>query len=171
MDAEDEPDRHSGVHALILVIMHPNSTFEEEEDEMVLNRGNKGLRELMTIRNKVSTLKEAPKSQVPATLPPHPLLPLTDLGLHTIPNLKKKRPVQELKEGEVALQKGTKQQKVAKNLRDKRSTSVDSREEQTLAKVRLQQRTWSPRLEVDGAAIPLKCLCQGVPKSSFCIYS
>ena len=31
---------------------------------------------------------------------------------------------------------------------------MDSREEQTLAEVRTQQRTWSPRLEVDGAAIP-----------------
>ena len=34
-------------------------------------------------------------------------------------------------------------------------TPMDSREEQTLAKVVWPQyRTWSPRLEVDGAAIP-----------------
>ena len=62
--------------------------------------------------------------------------------------------MQELEEGEVALQKDTKQQKVAKDPRDKRSTFVDNLEEQTLAKVRLQQRTWSPWPEVDGAAIP-----------------
>ena len=31
---------------------------------------------------------------------------------------------------------------------------MDSREEQNLAKVCLQQRIWSPWLEVDGAAIP-----------------
>ena len=140
-DAEDEPDRHSGVHTLILVITCPNSTLEEEEDKMALNWGNKGLRGLMAARKKGSTLKEAPKSQVPPTLPPPPPLPLTDLILHAIPNLKKKRLVQELEEGEVALQKDTKQQKVAKDPRDKRSTFVDSREEQTLAKVRLQRRT------------------------------
>ena len=74
-----------------------------------------------------STLKEIPKSQVPLTFPPPPPLPPTNLGLHTIPNLKKKRPVQELEEGEVAPQKGTKQQKMAKDPRDKRATSVDSR--------------------------------------------
>ena len=31
---------------------------------------------------------------------------------------------------------------------------MDSREEQARADVRLLQHTWSPRLEVDGAAIP-----------------
>ena len=51
-------------------------------------------------------------------------------------------------------QKGTKQQKIAKNPKDKRSSSVDSREEQNLAEVHLPQRVWSPRLEVDGATIP-----------------
>ena len=53
----------------------------------------------------------------------------------------------------MALQKGTKQQKMAKNPRDKRATSVDSREEQIGAQVRLQHHTWSPRLEVDRVAI------------------
>jgi len=31
---------------------------------------------------------------------------------------------------------------------------VDNREEQNLAEVRLPQHVWSPRLEVDGVAIP-----------------
>ena len=101
-DAEDEPDRHSGVHTLILVITCPNSTLEEEEDKMALNRRSKSLRDLMTARNKGSTLKEVLKSQVSPTLPPPTLLLLTNLGLHVVPNLKKKRPVQEIKEGEVA---------------------------------------------------------------------
>jgi len=90
------------------VIARPNNTSEEEEYKMALNRGNNGLRDLMAARNKGSTSKEAPKSQVPPNLPPPSTPPPTDLGLHAISNLKKKRPVQELEEGEVALQKGTK---------------------------------------------------------------
>ena len=136
-NVKEETKRHSGVHASILVIAHLDSTFEEEEDDMALNRGNKSLRDLMAIGNKGSTSQEVPKSQVSPTLPPPPPLPSTDLGLHVIPNLKKKRLVQEFEEGEVALQKGTKQQKTAKGPKDKRSTSMDSWEEQNLVEVRL----------------------------------
>ena len=39
------------------------------------------------------------------------------------------RPDHELKEGELAPRKDNKQQKVAKDRRDKRGTSVDSRDE------------------------------------------
>ena len=60
-DAE-ETNRHSGVHALILVIARPDSTSEEEEDEMALNRGNKSLKVLMATRNKGPTSQEVPKS-------------------------------------------------------------------------------------------------------------
>ena len=77
------------------------------------------------------------KSKVPPTLPFPPLLPHTDLGLHTIPNPKKKRLVQELEEWKVAPQKGTKQQKMAKDPKDKRSTSMDNQEKKNLAEVRL----------------------------------
>ena len=90
------------------MITHLYSTSEEEEDEMALNQGNKGLKELIATRNRGLTSKEVPLSQVPPTLPPFPPLPLTDLRLHAIPNLKKKRLVQELEKGEVAPQKGTK---------------------------------------------------------------
>ena len=55
-------------------------------------------------------------------------------------DLKKKRPIQEIEEGELLPQKGRKQQKTAKDPKDKRSSSVDSREEQKLAEVRLPQR-------------------------------
>ena len=88
---------------------------------MTLNKGNKSLRELMASRGKGSTLKEATKSQIPSNLlPPPPQIP-TDLGLKLILDLKKKRPIKVLEEGEVVPQKGTKQQKVAKDARDKRS--------------------------------------------------
>ena len=105
-NAEDDSDRYLSVHALILVIAHPDGTSEEEVDEMALSRGNKSLRDLIATRIKGSTSQEVPKSQVSLTLPPPSS---TDLGLHAIPNLKKKRPVQELEEGDVTLQKGTKQ--------------------------------------------------------------
>ena len=68
-----------------------------------------------------------------------------------MPNLRKRRPDHELKEGELASRKDNKQQKVAKDLRDKRGTSVDSRDE---AEVGWPQRTWAPRLEMEGAPIP-----------------
>ena len=55
----------------------------------------------------------------------------------------------------MAPKKGMKKHKTTKDPKDKRSFSVDSREEQTLAEVvRPQYRTWSPRLEVDGATFP-----------------
>ena len=68
-DAEGESDRNSSVHTLILVIARSNNSFDEEEDSMALNKGNKSLRELMAARGKESTSKAAPKSKVP---PPPP---------------------------------------------------------------------------------------------------
>ena len=105
---------------------------------MTLNRGNKSLRDLMVARKKGLTSQEVPSSSHSSPFSP---LPPTNLGLHTIPNLKKKRLVQELEEWEVASQKGIKQQKMAKDPKDKRSTSVDSRDEQNLANVCLQHYT------------------------------
>ena len=76
---------------------------------MTLNRENKGLRKLVAARNKGPTSKEVLKSQVPPVLPPPPPLPPTNLRPHAILNLKKKRPMQEIEEREVAPQKGAKQ--------------------------------------------------------------
>ena len=78
-----------------------------------------------------------------------------------MPNLKKRRPDHELEEGEVAHRKDNKQQKVDKNPRDKRSASVDSREE---AEVRRPQRTWAPRIEMEGAPIPYDALIWDVQR-------
>ena len=47
-----------------------------------------------------------------------------------------------------------KQQKVTPDARDRRSQSVDSREEKNRAYIRIIQCTWSPWLEVDEAPIP-----------------
>lgn len=107
-NAEDKPDRHSNVHVLILVTSLLENTSREEEGEMALNRGNKSLKDLMAIKGKVSTSKEATKSQVPSTLPSPPPPPPTDLGPKAILDLKKKMPLQELEEGEVGPRKGSK---------------------------------------------------------------
>ena len=47
---------------------------------------------------------------------------------------------------------------MAKDPWEKRSNSVDSREEQNRADVRIPQCTWSPQLEVDVIAIPWNAL-------------
>jgi len=48
-------------------------------------------------------------------------------------------------------QKGSKQQKKAKDPKDKRAKSVESQDE---AEVHRGQCSWAPRLEVEGAPIP-----------------
>ena len=85
-----------------------------------------GLRGLLASRNKGGSSKEAPKTQ-PSTIPAAP--PPTDLGLLAMPNLKKRRPDQELEEGELIPRKENKQQKMAKDPKDRRGPSVESRDE------------------------------------------
>ena len=94
-----------------------------------------GLKGLLASRNKGGSSKEAPKTQ-PTVIPPPP--PPTDLGLLAMSNLKKRRPDQELEEGELIPRKENKQQKMAKDPRDRRGPSVEGRDE----------------AEMDGAAIP-----------------
>ena len=80
-----------------------------------------------------------------------------------MPNLKKRRPDHELEEGEVAPRKDNKQQKVAKDPRERRGASVDSREE---AEVCQPQRTWAPHLEIEGAPIPYDASIWGCAERS-----
>ena len=117
----------SATHFLRLIIAQVDTSSEEEERMDLKQR--KGLKGLLADRNKWSTSKEVPKTQVPTNLPPPLPPPFIDLGLLTIPNLKKKRPMQDLEEGEVAPQKGSKQQRTTKNPKDKRATFVESRDE------------------------------------------
>ena len=84
-----------------------------------------GLRRLLA-RNKGGSSKEAPKTQpLEIHVPPPP----TDPGLLPMPNLKKRRPDQGLEEGELAPRKENKQQKTTRDPRDKKGSSVDSKEE------------------------------------------
>ena len=153
-DAEGELDRNSAICISPLVIACSDDSSSDEVDNMASNKGNKSLGELMAARGKGSTSKAPPKSQVPSNLPLAPPQVPANLGLKVNLDLKKKRPVESLEEGEVGPYHGTKQQKVTREPRDKRAPSVESYDELERVKVRVTQCTWSLRLELDGAPIP-----------------
>ena len=148
LDSEAESDRLSTAH-------QPGQTtaFVEtssEEVEIMDLKKRPSLRGLIANSGKGATSPEAPKTQTSTHLPLPPPPPPIDQGLHVNPDPKKKRPPQELEEGEMPPQRGAKQQKT-KDPRDKRSKSVESRDD---IEIRCQQRTWTPMIEMDGASIP-----------------
>ncbi|XP_065628934.1 uncharacterized protein LOC136067264 [Quercus suber] len=112
------------------------------------------LRDLMKNRGKRVEPKGTGTSQPAVSLPPPPPQVPVDLGLKPLPNPKKKRPLADNEEREVAPPKGTKRQKVVKDHRSKRASSTESREDAFVPDVRQGPRTWSPKLELDGAPIP-----------------
>ena len=157
LDSETESVNLFSVHPKQLIITRVDSESEEKEEQMDQKK-RPGLKGLLASRNKGGSSKEAPKTQPPVIPPP---LPPIDLGLLAVPNLKKRRPDQELEEGELAPQKKNKQQKVAKDPRDKKGNFVDNRDE---AEVRQLQRTSAPGLEMEGAAIPYDTLIWDAPR-------
>ena len=78
-----------------------------------------------------------------------------------MPNLKKRRPDQGLEEGELVPRKENKQQKITRDPRDKRGSSVDSRDE---VEVHRPQWPCAPQLEMDGAAIPYNASIWDAPR-------
>ena len=146
-DSETESVNLSFVYPKQLVITQIDLESEEEEEEMDQKK-RPGLKGLLASKNKGGSSKEVPKTQPPA-IPPPPRP--TDLGLQAMPNFKKRRPGHELEEGELVSWKDNKQQKVAKDPRDKKGAFVNSRDE---VEVRRPQRTWAPRIEMEGAPIP-----------------
>ena len=96
-DTEGELDKTSSVRTLGLIFAKIDDSSKEEEEKMSLNP-RKCLKDLLTRRNKRLSSKEALKFQPPTSLPP----PVT--SLLPIPNLKKKRKEQEMKEGKVVHQ-------------------------------------------------------------------
>ena len=93
------------------------------------------LRDLMKSRNRKFGTKETGTSQPTLSLPPPPPQVPSDLGLKPLPDLKKKRPLTDNEEREVAPPKGPKQQKVVKDHRSKRASSTESRDDSLLADV------------------------------------
>ena len=124
-DFETESVNLSSVYPKQLIITQVDSESEEEEEQMDQKKWP-SLKGLLASRNKGGSSKEAPKTQ-PLAIPAPP--PPTNLGLLAMPNMKKRRPDQELEEGELVPRKENKQQKMTKDPKDKRGNSVDSRGE------------------------------------------
>ena len=114
----------SSIHPRQLIITQIDSKSEEEEEQM--DQKKRPCLKGLLAKNKGGSSKEAPKTQPPEIPAPSPP---TDPGLLAMPNLKKRRPDQGLEEGELVPQKENKQQKTTKDLRDKRGSSIDSRDE------------------------------------------
>ena len=107
LDSETESDKLSTTHQ-----PGQTATFAKtssEETEVMDLKKRPSLRGLMANRGKGATPPKAPKTQTSANLPPPPPLPPVDQGPHVNPDSKKKRPLQELEEGEMPSQKGAKQ--------------------------------------------------------------
>ena len=111
------------------------------------------LRELMKSRNKAPSAQDKNKSKPPVNPPSPPPQLLANLGLKPNPDLRRKRHIEALEEGEIVPSKGSKQSRQSQNQRSRSSGSVNSREELLVAQVHHTTRTWSPKLEVDGVPI------------------
>ena len=147
-DSEADLDRFSTAHSPRLITARVDISLEDEEEGMDL-KPRTSLKGLLANRNKGSSSKEVPKTQVPSSLPPPPF-PVTAVGLLPNPDLKRKRKVQEMERGEVIPPKGAKQ---PKNVKDKKAPSVESREESNGVEVRREVHTWAPQQKMDGAPI------------------
>ena len=124
-----------------------------DEEEVMAPKTGPSLKELMKSRNKASSPKDKKKSKPPANPPPpRPQIP-AGLRLKPNPDLRKKRPMDTVEEGELGPSKGNKQARQTQDHRSRRSSSVDNREKALVAQVRRPARTWSPVLEVDGMPI------------------
>ena len=150
--AEEETDEYSCVQTPAPIVTYMEDSSNNEEEGMALKPGP-SLRELMKGRNKAPSPQEANKSKPPVNLPPPPLQVPADLGLKPILELRRKRHQKAPKEGEVGPPKGSKQQRQSQDQRNRRSDSVDSRKELSVAQVRRPTRIWSPKLEMDGVPI------------------
>ena len=108
-----------------MVIAQVDTSQEVEEEGMDL-KPRSGLKGLLSNRNKGQSSRNAPKEQATSKLPPS-FPSTTDPALQPLPNLRRKRPVDELEEGEVGPEKAKRQRK-GKEPKEKRTKSVDSRD-------------------------------------------
>ena len=151
-EAEEGADEYSCVQTPAQIINYVGDSSDDEE--AMAPRTGPSLRELMKNRNKAPSPKDKNKSKPPVNPPPPPLPQIpANLGLKPNPDLRKKRHVESIEEGELGPSKGSKQPRQSQDQRNRRSNSVDSQEEPPVAQVRRPSRTWLPVLEVDGMPI------------------
>ena len=106
-EAEEGADEHSCVQNPAQVVTYIADTSDEEET--MAPKTGPSLKELMKNRNKASSPQDKNKSKPPANPPlPPPQIP-ADLGLKPNPDLRRKRPVDTVEEGELGPSKGNKQ--------------------------------------------------------------
>ncbi|XP_030969865.1 uncharacterized protein LOC115990151 [Quercus lobata] len=136
-DSDSDLDRASTAPDLGSVIAQVDTNQEIEEEGMDLKLRS-GLKGLLSNRNKGQSSKDVPKEQPNSKAPPPPP-PTSDAALQPMPNLRRKRPVEELEEGKVGHEKAKPQKKgkETKEPKEKRTRSVDSRDE---AAIRREQR-------------------------------
>ena len=144
-------DEHSCVQTPAQVVTYIADTSDEEET--MAPKTGRSLKELMKNRNKAPSPQDKNKSKPPANPPPPPPQIPADLGLKPNPDLRRKRPMDAVEEGELGPSKGNKQARQIQDRKGRKSSSVDNREEAPVAQVRRSPRTWSPVLEVDGMPI------------------
>ena len=108
-DSDSDLDRALAAPDLGLAIAQVDTSHEVEEEGMDL-KPRSGLRGLLSNRNKWQSSKDVPKEQ-PTSKAPSPLPPTSDAALQPMPNLRRKRPVKELEEGEVGHEKAKPQKK------------------------------------------------------------
>ena len=149
-EAEEEADEYLCVQTPSPIVTYVGDSSDEEE---MAPKTGPGLRDLMKNRNKAPSPKDKNKSKLPVNPPPPPPQLPADLGLKPNPDLRRKRYIEAPEEGEMAPSKGSKQPRQSQDQRGRRSTSIDSREEPSVAQVRRPTHTWSPKLEVDGVPI------------------
>ena len=106
-ETEEGADEHSCEQTPAQVVTFIADTSNEEE--AMAPKTGPSLRELMKNKNKVSSPKDKNKSKPPVNPPPPlPQIP-ADLGLKPNPDLRKKRPMDTIEEGELGPSKGNKQ--------------------------------------------------------------
>ena len=108
-EAEKGADEHSCVQTPAQVVTYIADTSDEEE--AMAPKTGPSLKELMKNRNKAPSPQDKNKSKPPANPPPPPPQIPADLGLKPNPDLRRKRTVDTVKEGELGASKGNKQAK------------------------------------------------------------
>ena len=127
-EAEEGADEHSCVQTPAQVVTFIADTSDEEE--AMAPRTGPSLKELMKNRNKAPSPQDKNKSKPPTNPPPPPPQIPADLGLKPNPDLRRKRTVDNVKEGELGPSKGNKQAKqTQQEHRSRRSSSMDNRED------------------------------------------